>query len=117
MTNGILVTGGAGFTGSHHVRTPRDRPHVDDHVQGVEPVRTKRRAGEVRNIGGGTESTSEDFATGLAKTVTWYRENRARREPLKEHAALQCRNPILRTANRQRTDYPALLHVRKGSAR
>ncbi|NUQ97979.1 MAG: dTDP-glucose 4,6-dehydratase, partial [Streptomyces sp.] len=30
----------------------------------------------------------KDFATGLAETVAWYRENRAWWEPLKERAAL-----------------------------
>ncbi|MER6072939.1 dTDP-glucose 4,6-dehydratase [Streptomyces sp. NPDC001817] len=115
----------------------RDWLHIDDHVQGIELVRTKGRAGEVYNIGGGTELTNKeltallleacgadwdtsveyvtdrkghdrrysvdctkirdelgyaprkDFATGLAETVTWYRENRTWWEPLKERAALQ----------------------------
>ncbi|MFI1073638.1 dTDP-glucose 4,6-dehydratase [Streptomyces puniciscabiei] len=114
----------------------RDWLHIDDHVQGIELVRAKGRAGEVYNIGGGTELTNKeltallleacgadwdssveyvadrkghdrrysvdcakirdelgyeprkDFATGLAETVTWYRENRAWWEPLKERAAL-----------------------------
>jgi dTDP-glucose 4,6-dehydratase len=30
----------------------------------------------------------KDFATGLAETVAWYRENRDWWEPLKERAAL-----------------------------
>jgi dTDP-glucose 4,6-dehydratase len=33
----------------------RDWLHVDDHVRGVELVRTRGRAGEIYNIGGGTE--------------------------------------------------------------
>ena len=113
----------------------RDWLHIDDHVQAVELVRTKGRAGEVYNVGGGTELSNKeltallleacgadwssveyvtdrkghdrrysvdcgklrtelgyeprkDFATGLAETVTWYRENRAWWEPLKERAAL-----------------------------
>jgi dTDP-glucose 4,6-dehydratase len=114
----------------------RDWLHIDDHVQGIELARTKGRAGEVYNIGGGTELTNKeltallleacgadwdtsveyvadrkghdrrysvdcrkardelgyeprkDFATGLAQTVTWYRENRAWWEPLKARAAL-----------------------------
>ncbi|MFH8632089.1 dTDP-glucose 4,6-dehydratase [Streptomyces lydicus] len=33
----------------------RDWLHIDDHVQGIELVRTKGRPGEVYNIGGGTE--------------------------------------------------------------
>ncbi|MEV6054834.1 dTDP-glucose 4,6-dehydratase [Streptomyces sp. NPDC052107] len=109
----------------------RDWLHIDDHVQGIELVRTRGRAGEVYNIGGGTELTNKeltallleacgaewdssveyvtdrkghdrrysvdcakirdelgyeprkDFATGLAETVTWYRENRAWWEPLR----------------------------------
>ncbi|MGW2115102.1 dTDP-glucose 4,6-dehydratase [Streptomyces zhihengii] len=113
----------------------RDWLHIDDHVQGIERVRTKGRPGEVYNIGGGTELSNreltgllldacgvgwdrvehvadrkghdrrysvdwtkareelgyrprKDFATGLAETVAWYRDNRAWWEPLKERAAL-----------------------------
>jgi dTDP-glucose 4,6-dehydratase len=113
----------------------RDWLHIDDHVQGIDLVRTKGRAGEVYNIGGGTELSNKeltgllleacgagwdmvdqvadrkghdrrysvdctkirtelgyeprkDFATGLAETVAWYRENRDWWEPLKERAAL-----------------------------
>jgi dTDP-glucose 4,6-dehydratase len=113
----------------------RDWLHIDDHVQGIDLVRTKGRAGEVYNIGGGTELSNKeltsqlleacgagwdsveyvedrkghdrrysvdctkistelgyeprkDFATGLAETVAWYRENRAWWEPLKERATL-----------------------------
>ncbi|MFJ6725177.1 dTDP-glucose 4,6-dehydratase [Streptomyces sp. NPDC091281] len=36
----------------------RDWLHVDDHVRGVELVRTQGRPGEVYNIGGGTELTN-----------------------------------------------------------
>ncbi|WP_371796241.1 dTDP-glucose 4,6-dehydratase [Streptomyces sp. NBC_01718] len=42
----------------------RDWLHIDDHVQGVELVRTKGRAGEVYNIGGGTELSNKEL-TGL----------------------------------------------------
>ncbi|MBN0049018.1 dTDP-glucose 4,6-dehydratase [Streptomyces actuosus] len=42
----------------------RDWLHVDDHVHGIELVRTRGRAGEVYNIGGGTELTNRDL-TGL----------------------------------------------------
>jgi dTDP-glucose 4,6-dehydratase len=113
----------------------RDWLHIDDHVQGIDLVRTKGRAGEVYNIGGGTELSNKeltelllkacgagwdsveyvtdrkghdrrysvdcakirtelgyeprkDFATGLAETVQWYRDNRDWWEPLKERAAL-----------------------------
>jgi dTDP-glucose 4,6-dehydratase len=113
----------------------RDWLHIDDHVQGIDLVRTKGRAGEVYNIGGGTELSNKeltsqlleacgagwdsveyvedrkghdrrysvdctkirtelgyeprkDFATGLAETVAWYRDNRSWWEPLKERAAL-----------------------------
>jgi dTDP-glucose 4,6-dehydratase len=113
----------------------RDWLHIDDHVQGIDLVRTKGRPGEVYNIGGGTELSNKeltgllldacgadwdsvqyvedrkghdlrysvdcgkirtelgyqprkDFATGLAETVAWYRDNRAWWEPLKERAAL-----------------------------
>ncbi|GGR19908.1 dTDP-glucose 4,6-dehydratase [Streptomyces netropsis] len=113
----------------------RDWLHIDDHVQGIELVRTKGRPGEVYNIGGGTELTNKeltsllleacgagwesveyvtdrkghdrrysvdcakitqelgyrprkDFATGLAETVSWYRENRHWWEPLQQRAEL-----------------------------
>ncbi|MEV7598505.1 dTDP-glucose 4,6-dehydratase [Kitasatospora sp. NPDC089797] len=36
----------------------RDWLHLDDHVQGIELTRTRGRAGEVYNIGGGTELTN-----------------------------------------------------------
>ena len=112
----------------------RDWLHVDDHCHGIGLVLAGGRAGEVYNIGGGTELsnkelterlleacgadwsrvdhvadrlghdrrysvdiskiTSElgyapqvDFATGLADTVAWYRDNRAWWEPLKARAA------------------------------
>ncbi|MFF0584682.1 dTDP-glucose 4,6-dehydratase [Streptomyces sp. NPDC003781] len=114
-------------------RNVRDWLHVDDHCRGVDLVRTRGRAGEVYNIGGGTELTNRDltgllleacgagpervvhvadrkghdlrysvdwskaraelgyrpgrdFATGLAETVAWYRDNRAWWEPLKRRA-------------------------------
>jgi len=113
----------------------RDWLHIDDHVQGIDLVRTKGRPGEVYNIGGGTELSNKEltsllleacgagwdsveyvedrkghdrrysvdctkirtelgyeprkeFTAGLAETVTWYRDNRAWWEPLKERAAL-----------------------------
>lgn len=42
----------------------RDWLHIDDHVQGIELVRTKGRAGRVYNIGGGTELSNKEL-TGL----------------------------------------------------
>ncbi|OWA13684.1 dTDP-glucose 4,6-dehydratase [Streptomyces sp. CS113] len=113
-------------------RNVRDWLHVDDHCRGVDLVRTRGRAGEVYNIGGGTELSNRDltallldacgagpdrivhvadrkghdlrysvdwskareelgyrprrdFATGLAETVAWYRDNRDWWEPLKRH--------------------------------
>ncbi|MGW3679236.1 dTDP-glucose 4,6-dehydratase [Streptomyces prasinus] len=42
----------------------RDWLYVDDHCAGVDLVRTRGRAGEVYNIGGGTELTNKDL-TGL----------------------------------------------------
>ncbi|MFD6281240.1 dTDP-glucose 4,6-dehydratase [Streptomyces sp. NPDC060209] len=39
----------------------RDWLHVDDHVQGIELVRTKGNPGSVYNIGGGTELTNKDL--------------------------------------------------------
>ncbi|PZT70856.1 dTDP-glucose 4,6-dehydratase [Streptomyces sp. SW4] len=106
----------------------RDWLHVDDHVRGIELVRTQGTPGEIYNIGGGTELTNReltgllldacgadwsrvdhvadrkghdrrysvdcrkiteqlgyrprrDFASGLAETVAWYRDNRRWWEP------------------------------------
>ena len=42
----------------------RDWLHIDDHVHGIELVRRGGRAGEVYNIGGGTELTNKEL-TGL----------------------------------------------------
>ncbi|MEU3722482.1 dTDP-glucose 4,6-dehydratase [Streptomyces sp. NPDC031705] len=39
----------------------RDWLHIDDHVQGIELVRTGGRAGEVYNIGGGTELSNREL--------------------------------------------------------
>ncbi|MGC4946252.1 dTDP-glucose 4,6-dehydratase [Streptomyces sp. DT224] len=39
----------------------RDWLHIDDHVQGLELVRTKGRPGEVYNIGGGTELSNKEL--------------------------------------------------------
>ncbi|NYI04206.1 dTDP-glucose 4,6-dehydratase [Allostreptomyces psammosilenae] len=113
----------------------RDWLHVEDHVRGVELVRTRGRAGEVYNIGGGTELANReltglllslcgadwdlvehvadrkghdrryrvddtkistelgyrprrDFATGLAETVAWYRDNPSRWQPSPHPAAV-----------------------------
>ncbi|GGT19199.1 dTDP-glucose 4,6-dehydratase [Streptomyces purpureus] len=45
-------------------RNVRDWLHIDDHVQGIELVRTQGRPGEVYNIGGGTELSNREL-TGL----------------------------------------------------
>jgi dTDP-glucose 4,6-dehydratase len=113
----------------------RDWLHVSDHVRGIHLALTKGRAGQVYNIGGGTEVTNKEltarlleacgadwgsvdnvpdrkghdrryslditkistelgyapqvsFEEGLARTVQWYRDNRAWWEPLKAKAAL-----------------------------
>ena len=47
----------------------RDWLHVDDHCRGIHLVLTKGRAGEVYNIGGGTELTNKDL-TGLLLEAT-----------------------------------------------
>ncbi|MFF8788637.1 dTDP-glucose 4,6-dehydratase [Streptomyces sp. NPDC015125] len=39
----------------------RDWLHIDDHVQGIELVRTRGRAGEIYNIGGGTELSNREL--------------------------------------------------------
>ncbi|MFD9211011.1 dTDP-glucose 4,6-dehydratase [Streptomyces sioyaensis] len=46
----------------------RDWLHVDDHVQGVELVRTGGRPGEVYNIGGGTELSNRELTDLLLET-------------------------------------------------
>jgi dTDP-glucose 4,6-dehydratase len=43
----------------------RDWLHIDDHVAGIELVRTGGRAGEVYNIGGGTELTNRELTEQL----------------------------------------------------
>jgi dTDP-glucose 4,6-dehydratase len=45
----------------------RDWLHIDDHVQGIELVRTKGRPGEVYNIGGGTELSNRELTELLLK--------------------------------------------------
>ncbi|MFC4465759.1 dTDP-glucose 4,6-dehydratase [Streptomyces xiangluensis] len=45
----------------------RDWLHIDDHVQGVELVRTKGQPGEVYNIGGGTELSNKELTELLLK--------------------------------------------------
>ncbi len=45
----------------------RDWLHIDDHVQGIELVRTRGRAGEIYNIGGGTELSNEELTRLLLK--------------------------------------------------
>ncbi|MFI0979459.1 dTDP-glucose 4,6-dehydratase [Streptomyces sp. NPDC021093] len=45
----------------------RDWLHIDDHVQGIELVRTKGRAGETYNIGGGTELSNDELTRMLLK--------------------------------------------------
>jgi dTDP-glucose 4,6-dehydratase len=42
-------------------RHVRDWLHIDDHVQGIELVRTKGRPGEVYNIGGGIELSNTEL--------------------------------------------------------
>jgi dTDP-glucose 4,6-dehydratase len=39
----------------------RDWLHIDDHVQGIELVRTQGRPGEIYNIGGGTELSNKEL--------------------------------------------------------
>ncbi|MFE2042323.1 dTDP-glucose 4,6-dehydratase [Streptomyces sp. NPDC059477] len=41
----------------------RDWLHVEDHCHGIELVRTKGRAGEIYNIGGGTEMTNRELTS------------------------------------------------------
>nr|WP_221380297.1 dTDP-glucose 4,6-dehydratase [Actinoplanes polyasparticus] len=43
----------------------RDWLHVDDHVRGIELVRTKGRPGEIYNIGGGTELSNKELTQQL----------------------------------------------------
>ncbi|MER5176803.1 dTDP-glucose 4,6-dehydratase [Streptomyces sp. NPDC002896] len=43
----------------------RDWLHIDDHVQGIELVRTGGRPGEVYNIGGGTELSNRELTEHL----------------------------------------------------
>ncbi len=43
----------------------RDRLHIDDHVRGIDLVRTRGRASEVYHIGGGTELTNRELVAPL----------------------------------------------------
>ncbi|AWW35947.1 MULTISPECIES: dTDP-glucose 4,6-dehydratase [Streptomyces] len=45
----------------------RDWLHIDDHVQGIELVRTEGRPGEVYNIGGGTELSNKELTQLLVR--------------------------------------------------
>ncbi|MGD3112013.1 dTDP-glucose 4,6-dehydratase [Streptomyces sp. YGL11-2] len=45
----------------------RDWLHIDDHVQGIELVRTRGAAGEAYNVGGGTELSNRELAGLLLK--------------------------------------------------
>ncbi|REK85912.1 dTDP-glucose 4,6-dehydratase [Streptomyces inhibens] len=49
----------------------RDWLHLDDHIQGIELVRTRGRAGEIYNIGGGTELSNKELTDRLL-TVCGY---------------------------------------------
>ncbi|CAL9602973.1 dTDP-glucose 4,6-dehydratase [Streptomyces sp. enrichment culture] len=48
-------------------RNVRDWLHVDDHCRGVELVRTRGRAGEIYNIGGGTELSNRELTALLLR--------------------------------------------------
>ncbi|NUR26103.1 MAG: dTDP-glucose 4,6-dehydratase [Catenulispora sp.] len=114
----------------------RDWLHVSDHCRGIDLALRSGRAGEVYNLGGGTEMTNRDlvqlmldgtgkdwsavrmvedrkghdrryslsiekirrelgyepqvrFEDGMARTIDWYKNNRAWWEPLKGKAALE----------------------------
>ncbi|GHH29008.1 dTDP-glucose 4,6-dehydratase [Streptomyces rubradiris] len=47
----------------------RDWLHIDDHVQGIELVRTGGRAGEVYNIGGGEELSNNEITRMLLEAL------------------------------------------------
>jgi dTDP-glucose 4,6-dehydratase len=50
-------------------RNVRDWLHVDDHCRGIELVRAGGRAGEVYNIGGGTELSNKELTARLLEAV------------------------------------------------
>src|SRR5580692_6226837 len=50
-------------------RNVRDWLHVDDHCRGIELVRAGGRAGEVYNIGGGTELSNKELTGRLIEAV------------------------------------------------
>jgi dTDP-glucose 4,6-dehydratase len=50
-------------------RNVRDWLHVDDHCRGIELVRAGGRAGEVYNIGGGTELSNKELTERLVEAV------------------------------------------------
>ena len=55
----------------------RDWLHVDDHCRGIDLVVNKGRAGEIYNIGGGTEMTNRDLTTQLL-SIFGFGEDRIR---------------------------------------
>ncbi len=48
-------------------RNMRDWLHVDDHCRGINLVLTKGRAGEIYNIGGGTELTNRELTASAGR--------------------------------------------------
>ncbi|UBI38790.1 MULTISPECIES: dTDP-glucose 4,6-dehydratase [Streptomyces] len=50
-------------------RNVRDWLHIDDHIRGIELVRTRGRAGEIYHIGGGAELTNRELTDMLVEAV------------------------------------------------
>jgi dTDP-D-glucose 4,6-dehydratase len=96
----ILVTGGAGFIGSHYVRTMLSGGYPGYEDAAVTVLDSLTYAGNLANLdleltaalleccGAGWDMvTRVPFRQGLEETVRWYADHRSWREPLKRPAA------------------------------
>ncbi len=88
----------------------RDWLHVDDHVRGIELVRTHGRPGEIYNIGGGTELTNRELTALLldACGADWSRvDHVADRKGHDRRYSVDCRKITEQLGYRPRTDFAA----------
>jgi dTDP-glucose 4,6-dehydratase len=88
----------------------RDWLHVDDHVQGIELVRTKGRPGEVYNIGGGTELSNKELTALLldACGADWSSvEHVTDRKGHDRRYSVDCRKITRELGYEPRTDFAA----------
>ncbi|NUP37776.1 MAG: dTDP-glucose 4,6-dehydratase [Streptomyces sp.] len=95
----------------------RDWLHVDDHVQGIDLVRRRGRAGEVYNIGGGTELSNRELTARLlaACGAGWDRvEHVADRKGHDRRYSVDCAKIRTELGYRPRRDFDAALAATVG---